>query len=88
MHSGDSMTLESLKSGKSGKFTLSNVRAPQITSKAAQDYAFEAKEFLRKLLIGQQVKVYYEYDKSFTIKKNKWTDNEDDPKEVTEEITL
>jgi len=51
------------------RFTLASIRAPKLgvenkedKSKKNEPYAMEAKEFLRKKLIGQQVELYKDYE--------------------------
>lgn len=51
-------------------------------------YAWEAKEFLRKMLIGREVKVLYEYDKTFKRQVHRWNEKDDDIKEFEEEVTM
>lgn len=65
VHSGDSMTIQSTKQGgASARFNFTNVRAPVIQRNNMKPYAFEAREYLRKLLIGKEVKVKMEYEKT------------------------
>lgn len=51
-------------------------------------YAFEAKEYLRKLVIGKEVKVKMEYEKTIQITRSEWDNDKDDFKEVTEDKRL
>jgi len=70
--SGDMIVVQNPLNGKEKKVTLSSIRKPpqtqdkpQATGRNAQEsgYAYEAKEFLRKKLIGKNVHVKVDYVK-------------------------
>mmetsp|Transcript_445 Transcript_445/g.535 ORF Transcript_445/g.535 Transcript_445/m.535 type:complete len:841 (+) Transcript_445:1188-3710(+) len=65
INSGDSLTVRSVVTGKARKLFLASIRAPQLGSKAknTQDapWSVDSKEYLRKLTIGQKVRVEIEY---------------------------
>jgi len=68
--SGDMIVVQNPLNGKEKKVTLSSIRKPpqdkpQATGRNAQEsgYAYEAKEFLRKKLIGKSVHVKVDYIK-------------------------
>lgn len=88
VHSGDTMTIKSAKTGKTGKFNLTNLRAPQINKNVQQPLSFECKELVRKLVIGKEVKVDYEYDKSFLVQKSAWNNEDDGFKQMGQTINL
>ncbi|KAK9813035.1 hypothetical protein WJX72_007851 [[Myrmecia] bisecta] len=61
--SGDCLVIRDHSSGVERRVTLSSIRAPRLGRKEdkSEDYAVEAKEFLRQRLIGQEVSVSMEY---------------------------
>jgi len=69
--SGDTIVVQNPVNGKERKVTLSSIKRPpqenkpQTTGKNLQEsgYAYEAKEFLRKKLIGKSVNVKIDYVK-------------------------
>ena len=71
VHSGDSLTIASIKTKSVARFFLTHVRAPQVGTNERPDkpFAFESREFLRKKLIGQQVEVTFDYEKTFKLVK-------------------
>ena len=68
MNSGDSVTITKLDNDVEKRVFLAGIRAPGVAipknPEKAQPYGWEAKEFLRKLLIGKQVEVEVEYTKT------------------------
>lgn len=54
---------------------------------SSKPYAFEAKEFLRKWVIGKEVQVKMEYEKSYTVTRDEFDSEEDNVVQVTEEKT-
>ena len=62
VHSGDSVSVLPLSGGDTIRLFFANIRAPAIgnSKKGEVDkpWAFEAKEFLRKLLIGKFIKYF------------------------------
>lgn len=75
VHSGDSLSVESMNTGAVSRVFLANVRAPSFgnlrSTEDRKPYAFEAREFLRKLLVGKAVKVEVEYSKLIPAKDDK-----------------
>lgn len=69
--SGDTVVIEDAN-GESKRFYLASVSAPRLGNVrkgvADEDFAAEAKEFLRKKLIGKKVKVRVEYERSAPAK--------------------
>jgi len=67
VHSGDSLTIQKIGSTEEKRVFLAGIRAPKLapptSPEKSQPYAWEAKEFLRKLVIGKQVTVEIEYTK-------------------------
>lgn len=60
INGGDSLTVNDGKVDH--KLTLASVRAPrQYRGRKSEDYAFEAREYMRRKLVGKRVKVFYEY---------------------------
>ncbi|KRX01507.1 hypothetical protein PPERSA_01410 [Pseudocohnilembus persalinus] len=84
VHSGDSLTIQSVKFGTVGRFSLTNLKAPVILRNTAKPYAYESKEFLRKMVIGKQVKVQMEYEKFYKVTREIYDEEKDDLVEVTE----
>ncbi|KAL4487112.1 hypothetical protein ABPG72_001564 [Tetrahymena utriculariae] len=84
VHSGDSLTIQSTKTNNIARFFLTHVRAPKVGNNDTQDkpYAFESKEFLRKKLIGQQVEVKFEYEKTVKVAKSWEDENEATEKQM------
>ncbi len=71
VHSGDTLTIKSKKSGKTGKFNLTNIRAPQfLKGGRPKPWAQEARDLTRRLTIGREVNVHFEYEKTFTLKQD------------------
>ncbi|KAI0243762.1 hypothetical protein L0F63_000717 [Massospora cicadina] len=60
---GDTIHVQSKATGLEKKLQFSSVRAPKLKDPREGPYAHEAKEFLRKLLIGKNVKVKVDYVK-------------------------
>jgi len=63
--SGDTLIVADLGGGAERRFSLSSVRAPKL--KEQPEFANEAKEVLRKNLIGKKVKVVPEYRRHFEV---------------------
>jgi len=67
VHSGDSFTVLNLSNSQVKRYFLASVRAPNLgnAKKGTQDapWSFDAREFLRKALIGKKVIVEVEYAK-------------------------
>eukprot|EP01022_Parablepharisma_sp_SALTPOND_P019994 TRINITY_DN35190_c0_g1_i1.p2 TRINITY_DN35190_c0_g1~~TRINITY_DN35190_c0_g1_i1.p2 ORF type:complete len:919 (-),score=143.15 TRINITY_DN35190_c0_g1_i1:10592-13348(-) len=67
INSGDSLTVAKIGSDDEKRVFLAGIKAPKLPPPTApeksQPYAWEAKEHLRKLLIGKQVEVEVEYTK-------------------------
>lgn len=61
--SGDCVIVRDAASGVERRINLSSVRAPRVGTRdrAHEPYAVEAKDFLRKKLIGRDVNVKMEY---------------------------
>lgn len=71
VHSGDSLSVQNLSNGVVKRLFLSNVRAPGVGNKKGEPEkvgAFDAKEFMRKLLIGKSVRVEIEFSKTLPVK--------------------
>lgn len=68
INSGDSITVVKVGDGEEKRLFLAGVRAPKLPMQREGDkgepFAWEAKEFLRKLLIGKEVEVQVEYKKT------------------------
>lgn len=71
VHSGDSLTVRSVVTGKARKLFLASIRAPPLGNqrKSTQDapWSVDSKEALRKLLIGQKVRVEIEFARKVPI---------------------
>lgn len=52
---------------------MANVKSPQ----QGKPFAWEAKETLRKRVIGKKLKVELEFSKNITVKKNEYDKGED-----------
>jgi len=61
--SGDQVSVVDKTSGKERRLQLSSTRAPKASDTKQAFYAAEAKEFLRKRLIGKTVRVHIDYVK-------------------------
>ncbi|GJE95916.1 nuclease domain-containing protein [Phanerochaete sordida] len=59
--SGDQISVAERESGKERRVQLSSTRAPRQTEARQAHYANEAREFLRKKLIGKHVKVHVDF---------------------------
>ncbi|TDL26266.1 transcription factor [Rickenella mellea] len=59
--SGDQLSVVPKEGGKERRIQLSSTRAPKTSEPKQAYYAAEAKEFLRKKLIGKNVKVHVDY---------------------------
>lgn len=74
VHSGDSLTILNLSNNEYKRIFLSNIRAPILGNPRKGEFekpgAFEAREFLRKLLVGKNVKVELEFLKNVGGKKD------------------
>jgi staphylococcal nuclease domain-containing protein 1 len=77
IHSGDSVTVRSETTGKARKVFLASIRAPALGNfkKNTQDapWSVDSKEYLRKLTIGQKVKVEIEYARRVPIEGSEMT---------------
>ncbi|KAI9299095.1 hypothetical protein K502DRAFT_298660 [Neoconidiobolus thromboides FSU 785] len=60
---GDSIHVISKDTNIEKKIQFSSIRAPKVKDSKEAGYAYQAKEYLRKLLIGKQVKVKIDYIK-------------------------
>lgn len=67
--SGDCLVVKDAASGQERRVNLSSIRAPKPATRdrAADPWAAEAKEFLRKKLIGKQVQVKLEYTRKVPL---------------------
>jgi staphylococcal nuclease domain-containing protein 1 len=67
IQSGDSLTVMNTATGEEKRYFLAGVRAPTLATKAnpekEQPYAWEAKDFARRMVIGKTVEVEIEYSK-------------------------
>ncbi|KAJ9060508.1 hypothetical protein DSO57_1030164 [Entomophthora muscae] len=63
---GDIIHIQSKSTGVEKKVQFSSIRAPKLKDAKEGPYAHEAKEFLRKLLIGKSVKAKLDYVKPAT----------------------
>ncbi len=68
VHSGDSLTVAKVGTEEERRVFMAGIRAPNMPTPAnperGQPYAWEAKEHLRKMLVGKQVEVELEYTKT------------------------
>jgi len=64
--SGDTLMVTEIGGGAEKRISLSSIRAPRILKDNSEPWALEAKEFLRKTLIGKKVKLAPEFRKTFT----------------------
>ena len=68
VHSGDALTVVKIGSEEEKRVFLAGIRAPKLPTPNAPDkgqpYAWEAKEYLRKLVVGKQIEVDVEYTKT------------------------
>lgn len=67
--SGDCVVVMDRASRTERRVTLSSIRAPRMGTREREpeDWAVEAKDFLRKLLIGKEVNVQMEYTRKVSI---------------------
>lgn len=68
--SGDSLKVLNLETNEVVRIYLSNVKAPAL----GKPFAFEARESLRKRVIGKKVKVDIEFSKNIPVKKDDKTE--------------
>lgn len=72
VHSGDSLSVMNLVNNEIKRIFLANIRAPSLGNakkgEPEKPGALEAKDFLRKLLVGKQVKVEMEFVKTLQQK--------------------
>ncbi|KAG9295989.1 hypothetical protein G9A89_011841 [Geosiphon pyriformis] len=61
--SGDTLQIKVIRSGVEKKLQLSSIRQPKPKDPKVPEYNYEAKEFLRKRLIGKTVHVIIDYAK-------------------------
>ena len=71
--SGDSLKILNLETNEVLRVFLANVKSPQ----QGKPHSWEAKEALRKRVIGKKVKVDLEFSKNITVKKNEYDKGED-----------
>jgi staphylococcal nuclease domain-containing protein 1 len=68
IHSGDSLTVKNLTTGEVSRIFLSHMKAPKFakpnTEEQDQPWAFQAKEFLRKILVGKKIRAEHDYSKT------------------------
>ncbi|CAB5297965.1 unnamed protein product [Rhizophagus irregularis] len=64
--SGDTISVKHNRTGVERKLQLSSIRQPKPKDPKLPEYNFDAKEFLRKKLIGKTVKVTIDYSKPAT----------------------
>ncbi|MCQ2819654.1 MAG: thermonuclease family protein [archaeon] len=66
VNSGDSITVMN-KNGEPTRIFLSNLKAPSFakpnTNEQDQPWAFQAKEYLRRILVGRKIKCIHDYSK-------------------------
>ncbi|DBB17861.1 hypothetical protein WJX82_005615 [Trebouxia sp. C0006] len=67
--SGDCLVVRDAANGQERRVNLSSIRAPRIGRKGEkpEDWATEAKEFLRQRLIGKEVSVNMEYNRQVAV---------------------
>lgn len=70
--SGDSLVVRG-SDNKETRVSLASIEAPRSRASGSEPFAFEAKEFLRKSLIGKKVRVVVEYERTFTNTPKKTT---------------
>ena len=70
VHSGDSVSVRKPNGSENIRLFMANIKAPRVANQMREGdlFGFEAKDFLRKCIIGKQVKVEIEYEKSFQVK--------------------
>lgn len=70
MNSGDCVTVLPEGTTKERKIFLASIRAPNLGNKGqeAEPWAFEAKEYVRKLIIGKKVSVNVDFSKEIEVK--------------------
>lgn len=68
VHSGDSITIINPTNNEQTRIFLSNIKAPSLAKANSLDndqpWAFQSKEYLRKILIGKTITCIYDYSKS------------------------
>jgi staphylococcal nuclease domain-containing protein 1 len=68
VHSGDSISVKDSKTGNIERIFLSHLKAPSLakigTTEQDQPWAWQAREYLRKVLIGRNIKCEYDYSKT------------------------
>ena len=71
--SGDSVKILNLETNDIIRVFLANVKAPQ----QGKPFSWEAKEALRRRVIGRKLKVELEFSKNITVKKSEYEKGED-----------
>lgn len=73
MFSGDSIKVLNLETNDVVRIFLANVKAPQ----QGKPFSWEAKDALRRRVIGRKLKVELEFSKKITVKKDEYDKGED-----------
>ena len=78
VHSGDSISVKD-KNGNIQRIFLSNLKAPSLaklnSDESDKPWAFQAKEYLRKKLIGKEIKCEFNYGKNAKIENTNKSNN-------------
>jgi len=87
VHSGNKITVMKTGSNEEIALSLAGIKAPKPPSKREntkeEPYYWEAKEFMRKLLIGKKVEIHEEY-----TRKQKQDEKSKEPERVTTFVTV
>lgn len=68
VHSGDSLSIRNPKTGEIVRIFLSHLKAPSLakpnTDESDQPWAWQAREFIRKVLVGKTVNCEFDYSRT------------------------
>lgn len=68
IHSGDSLSVKNVSNNEVSRIFLSHMKAPKFgkpnTEEQDQPWAFQAKEFMRKILVGKKIRAEHDYSKT------------------------
>ena len=68
VHSGDSLSVKNTTTGEVSRIFLSHMKAPKFAKPNTEDHdqpwAFQAKEFLRKVTVGKKIRCEHDYSKT------------------------